>query len=76
MMILPYTSEKGCNLIKSLKRNLRRALPVNIQTHIVYTGTNRHDIVCYSFCSAEHCNGNYICESARRLDERIKDHNS
>ena len=91
MMILPYASEKGCNLIKSLKTNLRRALPVNIQTRIVYTGTNlssqlkkitdptpfdeQHDIVCYSFCSAEHCNENYIGESARRLDERIKDHN-
>ena len=35
MMILPYASEKGCNLIKSLTKNLRRALPVNIQTRMI-----------------------------------------
>ena len=26
-------------------------------------------------CSPENCNENYIGESARRLDERMKDHN-
>ena len=39
MMILPYAGEKGCTLIKSLKKNLQRALPINIQAHIVDTGT-------------------------------------
>ena len=39
MMILPYAGEKGCTLIKSLKKNLQRALQINIQTRIVYTGT-------------------------------------
>ena len=38
-MILPYAGEKGCTLIKSLKKNLQGALPINIQTRIVYTGT-------------------------------------
>ena len=32
-------------------------------------------MVYHSFRSAENCNENYIGESARRLDERIKDHN-
>ena len=91
MMILPYAGEKGCTLIKSLEKNLQRVLPTNIQTRIVYTGTKlsshlrnikdptpfeeQHDIVYHSFCSAENCNENYIGESARRLDERMKDHN-
>ena len=91
MMILPYAGEKGCTLIKSLKKNLERVLPVNIQTRTVYTGTKlssqlrnikdptpfeeQHDIVYQSFCSAENCNENYIGESAQRLDERMKDHN-
>ena len=91
MMILAYAGEKGCTLIKSLKKNLQRVLPVNIQTRIVYTGTKlssqlrnikdptpfeeQHDIVYHSFCSAKNCNENYICESARRLDQRMKDHN-
>ena len=39
MMILPYAGEKVCTLIKSLKKNLQRALPINTQTPIVYTGT-------------------------------------
>ena len=34
------------------------------------------DIVYHSFCNAENGNENYIGESARRLDERVKDHNS
>ena len=91
IVILLYAGEKGCILIKSLKKNLQRVLPVNIQTRIVYTGTRlssqlrnikdptpseeQHDIVYRSFCSAENCNENYIGESARRLDERMKDHN-
>ena len=91
MMILPYAGEKGCTLIKSWKKNLQTVLPVNIQARIVYTGTKlscqlrnikdptsfeeRHDIACQSFCSAENCNENYIGESTRRLDEKMKDHN-
>ena len=74
MMILPYVGEKGCTLIKSLKRNLQKVLPVNIQTLIVYTGTKlssqlrnikdpvplgkQHDIVYHSICNAQNCNEN------------------
>ena len=39
MMILPYAGEKGCTLIKFLKKNLQRALPINIQARIVCTGS-------------------------------------
>ena len=76
MMILPYASEKGWTLIKSLKKNLPRVLPVNIQTCIVYTGTKlssqlrnikdptpfekQHDLVYHSFWSAQNYNENYI----------------
>ena len=68
LMILLYVGEKGCTLIKSLKKNLQRAHPTIIQTHIVYTGTKlssqlknikgptpfeeQHDIVYHSFYSA------------------------
>ena len=78
-------------MIKSLKRNLQKALPVNIQTRIVYTGTKsssqirnindstpfeeQHDIVYQSFRSAENFSKNYIGESAGRLDERLKKYN-
>ena len=79
MMIPPYAGEKGCTLIKSLKKNLQRVLPVNIQARIVYTGTKlpshlrnikdptsfeeQHDIVYHSFCSAGNCNENYISKN-------------
>ena len=78
MMILPYAGEKGCTLIKSLKKNLQRALPSNIQTRIVYTGATlssqlknisdstpfeEQHIVYHSSCSAENCNEKYIGES-------------
>ena len=88
MMILPYAGEKGCTRIKFLKKNLQRALPINIQTRIVCTGTKlssqlknmkdptpfeeQHDIVYHFFYSAENCNENYFGESAPRLDERMK----
>ena len=61
------------------------------RTFIAYTGTKlssqlrnikdptpfeeQHDIVYQSFCSAENCNENYIGESARWLDEKMRDHN-
>ena len=35
----------------------------------------QHDIVYHSSCSAENCNENYVGESARRLDQRVKGHN-
>ena len=71
----------GFHLKKAFtKKNLQRVLPVNIQTRIVYTGTNlsshlrnikdptpfeeQHDIVYHSFCSPENCEENYIRESA------------
>ena len=92
MVTLTYAGEKGCTLIKSLKKNLQRAFAVNIQKRIVYTGIKlssqlrnvkdaipfeeQHDIVYRYFCCAENCNDSHIGESARRLDERMKDHNS
>ena len=91
MMILPYAGEKGFTLIKSLKSNFQRAFPINIQARIVCTATKlscqlknikdltpfeeQHDTVYQSFCSDENCNENYMDESARRLDERVEDHN-
>ena len=91
MVILPYAGEKGCTLIKSLKKNLQRAIPINIQTGIVYTRTKlssqlksikdptpfeeKYYIVYHFFCSAENCNENYISESAQWIDEKVKNHN-
>ena len=83
MMMPPHAGEKCCSLIKFLEKNLQKKLPTNIPTRIVYTGSKlssdlKNVKVPTPFeenCSDENCNKNYISESARRLDERMKDHN-
>ena len=37
-MNLPYAGEKGCSIIKSLKKYLKKTLPANIEARIIYTG--------------------------------------
>ena len=71
--------------LKSSKKGLQWAPPTNIQTCIVYIGTNlssqlknikgptsfeeQHDTAYYSLCSSGNYNENYISESARRLNK-------
>ena len=91
IMKLPYAGERGCSIIKSLKKHLKQTLPANIKADIVYTGTKlssqlsnikdstpfeeQHDLIYHSICNNENCNDDYIGEIARRLKERVKDHN-
>ena len=90
-MKLPYAGEKGCSIIKSLKKHLKKTLPANIEADIIYTGTKlssqlnnikdptpfeeQHDLIYHSVCNNENCNDNYIGEIAQPLKERVKDHN-
>ena len=37
IMKLPYAGEKGCSIIKSLKKYLKKTLPTNIEADIFYT---------------------------------------
>ena len=92
LMVLPYAGEKGCTLVKLLKKDLQRTLPSNIQTEIVYNSTKlssrlnnskditafeeKHDVVNRSVCATADCNADYIGECARCLNECVKDHNS
>lgn len=34
-----------------------------------------HDLIYHTVCPDENCNADYVGESARRLEERLKDHN-
>ena len=90
-MKLPYADEKGCSIIKSFKKHLKKTLPANIEADIIYTGTKlssqlnntkdptpfeeQHDLIYHSVCNNDNCNDDYIGEIARRLKERVKDHN-
>ena len=51
--------------LSSQLKNIKNSTPFEWQ----------HDIVYHFFCSSENCNENYISESARRLNEKIKDDN-
>ena len=92
IMNLPYACEKGCSMIKSLKKHLRRTLSANIEADIIHTETKlslqliniikdptpfeeQHDLIYHSACNNDNCNDDYIGEIARRLKERVKDHN-
>ena len=90
-MKLPYSVEKGCSIIKSLKKHLKETLPANIEADIIYTGTKlcsqlssikdptpfeeQRDLIYHSVCNNDNCTDYYIGESARRFIERVKDHN-
>ena len=90
-MKLPYAGEKGCSIIKSLKKHLKKTLPAIIERDIIYTETNlssqlnnikdptpfeeQHDLIYHSVCNNDNCKDDYIGEIARRLIERVKDHN-
>ena len=36
---LPYADEKGCSIVKSLKKHLKKTLPANLEADIIYTST-------------------------------------
>ena len=38
-MKVPYAGDKGCSIIKSLKKHLKKTLTANIEGEIIYTGT-------------------------------------
>ena len=73
-----------------MKKHLKKTLPINIEADI-YTGTKlssqlnnikdptpleeQHDLIYHSVCNNDNCNDDYIGEIARRLKERVKDHN-
>ena len=89
-LILPYAGEKGCSIVRSLEKQLKRSLPNNVKPNIVFTGlklssnfhvkdqvpfTEKHDVIYRSVCATESCNEDYVGECARSLYESVKDHN-
>ena len=68
-LLLPYTGQKGEHLIRSLRKDIHRTLPENVQSRICYTGTklgtkfsnikdsvekfHQHDVVYYAKCPSQ-----------------------
>lgn len=87
---LPYVGEKGCMLARSWQNQLKRSLPDNLMSDIVYTSAKlsshfgmkieipfqeKHDLVYQFVCVTENCNEDYVGAYARRLWKHVKDHN-
>ena len=88
-LILPYAGEKGCSIVSSPEKQLKRSLPNNVKPNIGFTGTKlssnfnvkdpvpfseKHDVIYIPVCETERCNEGYVGECTRRLCERVKDH--
>ena len=81
-LILPYAGAKGCSIVRSLEKQLKRSLPNNVKPNIVFAGlklssnfnvkdpvpfTEKHDVIYRSVCATESCNEEYVGECAKRL---------
>ena len=90
MLVLPYQDKKGDFIIKSMKKRFRNLLPQCIVPTIAYTSSklslkfqvkdrtifnHSHDIIYLGNCPENGCPDNYIGETARRISERVLDHN-
>ena len=92
LLVLPYAGLKDEKLIKSTKNCLKYVLPENVATTVTYSGTrlsseftmikyetvneNHYDIVYYVKYPEDQCSEDYAGETARKLPERVLDHNS
>ena len=91
LLVLPYSGSKGEKLTKSMKNSLKYLLPKSVITRVIYSGTrlsckftkikdktikeHQHDTVYYVKRPESQCSEDYTGETARRLSERVLDHN-
>ena len=89
LLILPYKGKDGESILKDMKRSINSILPPSTSTKICFTSTklaarfnikdrtptkHQNDIVYLAECPQPDCTSTYIGETARRLEERFKDH--
>ena len=88
LLVLPYASNKGEKIMKSMNRFSSPGFLCNIKTCIASSGTKissrfqlkhqtkknyQHDVVYYAKCPKEQCAENDSGETEWRLIERVKD---
>ena len=81
---------RGIHILRSMEKYVRKLLPKKSTLQITCTGkklssqfnikekTNfedQHDLIYHVNCPIPTCEDNYTGETARRINERIKDHN-
>ena len=82
MLVLPYKSEKGQRIIKSINKDVKEILPRNHVTQNVYRSKkldsyfnikdstkqeHQHDLKYFTQCPRVNYNETYLGETARRL---------
>ena len=90
LLMIPYQGRKGEQVIKSVRRTIKRLLLSNIKVQVSFTGNklsscfninektkfeHRHDVIYLGTCPETTCNDNYIGEAKWRVFERVEDHN-
>ena len=90
LSVLPYQGQKGNFVIKSMKKRLKNLLPDNGQTNAAFKGEKlsssfnvkdktkfpqKHDLFYHAKRAEESWNNEYVGEAARRISERVLDHN-
>ena len=88
--MIPYQGGKGEQVIKSVRKILKRLLPNNIKVLVSFIGNklrssfnimdktkfgHRHDVINLGKFPETTCNDNYIGEAKRRIFKRVKSHN-
>ena len=89
-LLLPYQGDKGCNIIKSMNKCVNKLLPNNTKIEVGFKSTklssyfnvkdkinfeHNHYLIYHTKCPEPTCIDDSVGESARRITERIKDHN-
>ena len=89
MLVLPYASNKGEKILKSMIKISSRILPCNNDAFIAHSGTklsdrfqlknqtntdHLHDVFYYAKCPKEQCTKDYTGETGRRPIVRVKEH--
>ena len=90
LLQLPYQGEQGSRLVKPLKRSITKLLPKTTQLELGFTASklstyfqikdkiifeHNYDVVFLGTCPENNSSDNYVGKSARRISERIIDHN-
>ena len=90
LLMTPYQGGKGEQVIKGVRKTIKRLLPSNIKTQVSFTGNklsscfsikdktkfeHRLGVIYLRTCPERMCNNNYIGEAKYRIFKRVKDHN-
>ena len=87
LLMIPYQGGKGEQVIKSVRKTIKRLLPSNIKVQVSFTGNklsscfsikdktkfeHRYGVIYLGTFSETMCNDNYNGKAKRRIFERVK----